>query len=99
MQGDIQGSAQAIPAPAIPPSVERNQEMPSSVIRDTSYDETTKEMRVTFVSGRVYVYDGVPRVIYNAFCNAPSKGVFFNVAIRGRYHFHELPQERKRSAR
>jgi lysyl-tRNA synthetase class 2 len=87
-------SAQAIPA-----SVEREREMPSSVIRDTSYDETTKEMRVTFVSGRVYVYDGVPRVIYNAFCNAPSKGAFFNVAIRGRYQFHEIVQDRKRSAR
>ena len=99
MQSEIQGSARAGPAQALPPSVERNLEMPSSVIRDTSYDETTKEMRVTFVSGRVYVYDGVPRVIYNAFRNAPSKGAFFNVAIRGRYHFHELPQERKRSAR
>jgi lysyl-tRNA synthetase class 2 len=87
-------SAQAIPA-----SVEREREMPSSVIRDTSYDETTKKMRVTFVSGRVYVYDGVPRVIYNAFCNAPSKGAFFNVAIRGRYQFHEIVQDRKRSAR
>lgn len=94
MQGDIHRSAGAIPA-----SVERDAAMPSSAIRDTSYDEKTKEMRVTFVSGRVYVYDEVPLVIYNAFCNAPSKGAFFNVAIRGRYHFHELAQERNRSAR
>ena len=86
-------------AKAIPASVERERDMPSSVIRDTSYDDTTKKMRVTFVSGRIYVYDGVPRLIYNAFCNAPSKGAFFNVAIRGRYHFHEVAQDRKRSAR
>jgi lysyl-tRNA synthetase class 2 len=88
-----------ISAQAIPASVERERMMPSSVIHDTSYDEVTKEMRVTFVSGRVYVYDQVPKVIYNAFCKAPSKGAFFNVAIRGRYHFHEVDQDRKRSAR
>ncbi len=64
--------------------------MPSSVIRDASYDDTTREMRVTFVSGRIYVYRRRARSIYDAFSKAPSKGAFFNVAIRGRYHFHEL---------
>ncbi len=83
----------------IPSSVERGPSMPSSVIGDATYDEATREMRVTFVSGRVYVYDGVPGSIYRAFCNAPSKGAFFNVAIRGRYHFHEVAQDRNRSAR
>jgi hypothetical protein len=78
--------------------------MPSSVIREASYDDTTREMRVTFVSGRIYIYSGVARSIYDAFSKAPSKGAFFNVAIRGRYHFHELAafapsQDRKRSAR
>lgn len=73
--------------------------MPSSVIRDTSYDEATKQLRIAFVSGRVYVYDQVPRMLYNAFCNAASKGVFFNAAIRGRYRFREQVQDRKRSAR
>jgi hypothetical protein len=92
-------SAQAIPAQAIPASVERGQVMPSSVIRNTTYDEETQAMHVTFVSGRVYVYERVPRVIYHAFRNAPSRGAFFNVAIRGRYHFHELAQEKNRSAR
>ena len=80
-------SARAIPAIRLRAT---DRQMPSSVIRDAGYDETTSEMRVTFMSGRVYVYGGVPRSIYNAFCNAPSKGAFFNVAIRGRYHFHEL---------
>jgi hypothetical protein len=85
-------------ARAIPASVERGQ-MPSSVIREASYDDTAKEIHVTFVSGRVYIYSGVARSIYDAFCKAPSKGAFFNVAIRGRYPFRELPQDRKRSAR
>lgn len=95
----MQDSVMQAGARAIPASVQRGQEMPSSVIRHASYDEETKEMRVTFVSGRVYVYDGVSRAIYNAFCNAPSKGAFFNVAIRGRYPFHEVVQDKNRSAR
>ena len=85
-------------ARVIPTSVERG-EMPSTVIRKASYSEATRELRITFLSGRVYVYAGVPKAIYEAYCAAPSKGTFFNVAIRGRYRFRELPQDRKRSAR
>ncbi len=73
--------------------------MPSSVIREASYNKDTKELRVTFVSGRVYIYSGVPKTIHDAFCNALSKGSFFNTAIRGRYRFREVFQDRKRSAR
>lgn len=78
--------------------------MPSTVIREASYDDTAKEMRVTFTSGRIYIYSGIAGTIYDAFCKAPSKGAFFNIAIRGRYHFREVTspapsQDRKRSAR
>jgi len=73
--------------------------VPSSVIREASYNRETKELRVTFVSGRVYVYAGVPKTIYDTFCNASSRGSFFNAAIRGRYPFREIAQDRKRSAR
>ena len=86
-------------ARAIPSSVQRGQLMPSSVIRDASYDADAKELRVTFVSGRIYVYDGLSKALYDAYRAAPSKGTFFNVAIRGRYRFREDSQERKRSAR
>lgn len=73
--------------------------MPSSVIRKASYNRGTKELRITFVSGRVYVYSGVPKAIHDAYCNALSKGSFFNMAIRDRYRFREVVQDRKRSAR
>ena len=62
----------------------------SSAIRAAAYVADTRELRITFVSGRSYAYDNVPQTIYDAFMASPSKGTFFNIAIRGRYHFHEL---------
>ena len=73
--------------------------MPSTVIRDIRYDERKLTLWITFVSGRVYAYDRVPKAIYVALCNASSKGAFFNLAIRDRFPFRELPQDRNRSAR
>ncbi len=41
-------------------------------------------------SGRQYAYANVPPSIYDAFLASSSKGAFFNIAIRGRYQFHEI---------
>jgi len=62
----------------------------SSVIRDVIYAPDQRELRITFVSGRQYAYANVPPSIYDAFVASSSKGAFFNIAIRGRYHFHEI---------
>jgi hypothetical protein len=62
----------------------------SSVIRETFYAADKRELRITFVSGRQYAYANVPQSIYEAFLASASKGAFFNIAIRGRYHFHEI---------
>lgn len=64
--------------------------MPSTAIRVFRYDEATHELRVTFVSGRTYVYAGVPPSIAADFEAAESKGRFFNAAIRDRYPFREI---------
>ena len=76
--------------------------MPSSVIRQFSYDERTEQLSVTFVSGRVYIYYQVPQAVHEAFRTAPSKGQFFNIEIRDRYAFREvtagLNPRKKRSA-
>jgi hypothetical protein len=87
-------------------SASREAAMPSSVIRSVDYDAEARELRITFLSGRVYAYSGVPQSIYDAYGAATAKGSFFNIAIRGRYRFRELPpahdrssgQDRKRSA-
>ena len=62
----------------------------SSAIRDAAYDERKRELRITFVSGRRYAYANVPQSIYDAFLASPSRGTFFNIAIRGRYQFREM---------
>ena len=64
--------------------------MPSSVIRSFDYDAVRNELSITFVSGKIYVYQLVPRHVFEAFRAAPSKGAFFNQHIRERYPFREI---------
>lgn len=64
--------------------------MPSSVIRRFSYDETQRRLRVTFVSGDVYDYNGVPAEVAAGFRAASSKGRFFASDIRDRYPFERV---------
>jgi KTSC domain len=64
--------------------------MPSTAIRSLFYHSTKRELSVTFVTGRRYVYTDVPADVYEAFKNAPSRGAFFNHEIRDRYHYREI---------
>ena len=68
--------------------------MPSSVIRHFEHDPKTRQLTVTFTTGRVYVYDDVPDAVATALRAAPSKGSFFNSQIRNAYHYCELPRAR-----
>jgi hypothetical protein len=67
--------------------------MPSVVIRYFRYDSAKRELEVTFVTGRRYVYRGVPADVAAAFKQAFSKGIFFNREIRDRYAYHETTHE------
>jgi hypothetical protein len=67
--------------------------MPSSVIRFFRYAPDTRELKVAFVSGRLYVYEDVPPEVAAAFRNARSKGTFFNHEIRDRYVFRDITHE------
>jgi hypothetical protein len=64
--------------------------MPSSVIRRFSYDEPRRRLRVTFVSGDVYDYAGVPPEVAADFRAAFSKGRYFASAIRDHYPFERV---------
>jgi hypothetical protein len=64
--------------------------MPSSVIRRFSYDPQRRELRVEFVTGRIYVCYDVPEREPEAFRAAESKGHYFNFHIRDHYGFREL---------
>jgi hypothetical protein len=64
--------------------------MPSAVIRDFSYNVATRQLTVTFATGRVYVYAAVPPDVHNAFRASGSKGRFFNQEIRDNYDCREI---------
>lgn len=50
-------------------------------------------VKVTFVSGRLYVYEDVPADVAAAFSQARSKGSFFNREIRDRYAYRDITHE------
>ena len=59
----------------------------STAIERIEYDELSRDLVVTFTSGRTYTYYGVPRDVYLNFIDAPSKGQFFNAYIKDRYSY------------
>jgi lysyl-tRNA synthetase class 2 len=64
--------------------------MPSSVIGAHNYDPGTRRLEITFVSGKVYVYEDVAPQLYFAFSTAFSKGTFFNKFIKDRHRCQEV---------
>jgi hypothetical protein len=63
--------------------------MPSTAIRHFHYRAERRELEVTFVTGRRYLYLGVPQSEVDAFRAATSKGRYFNAHIRD-YPYREL---------
>ncbi len=60
-------------------------EVKSRALTHLDYDAGSRRLFVTFVTGRLYVYEGVPPDVYEALLRAPSKGRFFNREIKDRY--------------
>lgn len=61
-------------------------EFDSSAVSRIEHDPFTGTLLVWFRGGTVrYAYEGVPQRVYRAFCNATSKGAFFQRYIRPRY--------------
>ncbi len=64
--------------------------MPSRVISSFTYDQQRRRLVVTFVTGRVYEYAGVPAEVAANLRASFSKGVFFNAHIRDQYPEREI---------
>ncbi len=62
----------------------------STVIDKIAYDFQRRQLHVSFVSGRTYVYDGVPVDTYEELLNADSQGGYFNREVRDAYEYHEV---------
>jgi len=67
--------------------------MDSSLIRTARYWPEHRALELSLSGGRRYLYLGVPARIAEQFAEAPSKGHFFNQAIRGRFDCHPLRDE------
>jgi hypothetical protein len=63
----------------------------SSTLATVAYDEDRELLQLGFRSGAVYRYFDVPAAVHRALLSAPSKGSYFNQAIRGRFAFRLTP--------
>lgn len=66
----------------------------SSTLATVAYDETRSLLQLEFCSRRSYRYFGVPSAVHQALLDAPSKGRYFNRAIRGRFPYRPIPARR-----
>jgi KTSC domain len=57
----------------------------SRAIAMFAYDLVAKSLLIRFKTGEVYIYQGVPREIFDRFRQARSKGQFFHSTIRDRF--------------
>lgn len=67
--------------------------MASSVIDQFSYDAGTKVLKITFITGMIYVYKNVRQKTFDAFKASSSKGKYFNYFIKGNFKFKKLKSE------
>jgi hypothetical protein len=59
----------------------------STTLAMVGYDEAPELLQLEFCSGAVYQYFGVPAAVYEGLLEAPSKGRYFNLSIRGRFAY------------
>jgi hypothetical protein len=59
----------------------------SSNVRAIGHDDDILELWVEFNDGSIYVYEGVPAVIYEELMDAPSKGSYLNRVIKGNFAY------------
>jgi len=57
----------------------------SSAIAQMAYDRDRETLQVEFHDGRIYWYEGVPCLHYQALLGANSKGAYFNGQIRNQF--------------
>lgn len=73
----------------------RARSLDSSMIRRIVFDDDAQTLLVIFRSGLRYIYDGVPRAIYDALGKAASAGRVFNEQVKGRYACRPDPTQRR----
>jgi hypothetical protein len=62
----------------------------SSALATIAYDRTRELLQLEFNSCALFQYLGVPATVHEALLGAPSKGSYFNLAIRGKFPYSRI---------
>ena len=57
----------------------------STSIANCEYDEATKDMHITFISGGKHKFKNVDKEVFDGFKNHESPGTYFHSKVRKRY--------------
>lgn len=66
----------------------------STTLATVAYDARSQLLQLEFRNRAVYQYFGVPAEVHEALLRAPSKGKYFNRAIRGQFPYALGPHPR-----
>jgi hypothetical protein len=70
----------------------------SSMVHAVGYEAATRRLEVIFNNGRAYLYEGVPRKIYQALLAAESKGQFMRDNVIKKFPTQKiLPRKKEQS--
>ena len=64
----------------------------SSIMARVAYEEAASRLHLEFGNFSTYEYFDVPVTVFEALLSAPSKGRYFNQAIRGRFRYRLVPK-------
>lgn len=63
----------------------------STNLAEVGYDAASKELRISFQSGALYRYFGVPEGVYEGFLSGQlSAGDHFKAAVKGVYAYERI---------
>ena len=62
----------------------------SSTLANIAYDRTRTLLQLKFNSRAIYQYFRVPATVHEELLLAPSKGRYFNQAIRGKFAYRRI---------
>jgi len=57
----------------------------SSNLMGYDYEPETRMLKITFMSGRTYIYEDVPQDVVDGLASAISPGRYFNASIKDTY--------------
>jgi hypothetical protein len=64
--------------------------MPSTVIADMVYDPVARTLKISYLSGQVYLYKDVPEKVYKELKASRVKGRYLHFFVRDRYPFEKI---------